>query len=151
MTPDRSSTGSLIDPETRERLLRRAREARERAYAPYSRFRVGAAVLAEDGRIFTGCNVENASFSLTCCAERVAVGKAISEGENRFRAIAVVGPEEASPCFPCGSCRQVLWEFAPDLPVITPGGAGGEPIVRGLRDLLPAAFDNTALQGRSTP
>ena len=151
MTTDRSSAGSSIDPETRELLLRRARGAGERAYAPYSHFRVGAALLAESGQVFTGCNVENASFSLTCCAERVAVGKAISEGESRFRAIAIVGPEESSPCFPCGSCRQVLWEFAPDLPVITPGGAGGEPIIRGLRDLLPAAFDNTALQGRSAP
>jgi cytidine deaminase len=91
-------------------LIAAARTAREHAHAPYSDFRVGAAVRAKSGRIFTGCNVENATFGLTLCAERVAVFKAISEGERGFEAVAVVADTDAlTP--PCGSCRQILWEF----------------------------------------
>jgi cytidine deaminase len=90
-------------------LVEQARLARERAYAPYSGFAVGAALLGRSGRVFTGCNVENASYPLSICAERVAVGKAVSEGECEFEAIAVVTATAAAPC---GGCRQVLREFA---------------------------------------
>ena len=145
---DTSSSPGSLDRETAETLLRRAREARRHAYAPYSHFPVGAALLAETGEVFTGCNVENASYSLTTCAERVAIGKAVSEGVNAFRAIAVVGPADTAPCPPCGSCRQVLHEFGADLLVITPGEEDGAsmPIIRSMRELLPGAFDSGWLQ-----
>jgi cytidine deaminase len=94
-----------------------ATKARESAYAPYSNFAVGAALVAADGRIFTGCNVENLSFGLTMCAERVAIGKALSEGVKDFAAIAIVA-NTAQPVSPCGACRQVMAEFAPALRVI---------------------------------
>ena len=116
------------------------------AYVPYSHFTVGAALLAEDGRIFTGCNVENVSYGLTNCAERVAVGKAVSEGARRFRAIAVVGPDDDAWCSPCGACRQVLFEFG-SFPVIGGDGQGGLRIM-GTDELLPGAFDGAALPGR---
>ena len=124
-------------------LLARAREARNHAYAPYSDFPVGAALLAEDGRIHTGCNVENASYGLTNCAERVAIGKAVSEGTRRFRAVAVVGPEDDFACAPCGACRQVLYEFGPDMLVVTADASG--PLVTPMRELLPGAFDEQRL------
>src|SRR5688572_5475496 len=111
-----------LTPATARGLLERAREVRAHAYAPYSRFPVGAALLAVDGRVFTGCNVENASYGLANCAERVAIGKAVSEGARRFTAIAVVGPEDDVPCAPCGACRQVLYEFGHDMAVITAEG-----------------------------
>jgi cytidine deaminase len=120
-------------------LLDAARAARAHAYAPYSRFPVGAALLARDGRVFTGCNVENASFSLTQCAERVAIGKAVSEGAREYVAIAVVGPEDDAPCAPCGSCRQVLYEFGGEWSLITPDGAGGARVAS-VASLLPGAF-----------
>jgi cytidine deaminase len=97
-------------------LVAAARDARERAIAPYSHFRVGAALATTDGRIFTGCNVENASYGLTVCAERVALLKALSEGAREFSAIAVVA-DTASPTPPCGPCRQLLWEYCGDIPV----------------------------------
>ena len=128
-----------VDPAVARDLLDRARQARAHAYAPYSRFPVGAALLARDGRIFTGCNVENASYGLVNCAERVAVGKAVSEGAREFDAVAVVGPEDQTPCAPCGACRQVLVEFAPDLPVIMPGGGDGFTVTT-MGELLPGAF-----------
>ncbi len=120
-------------------LLDQARIARENAHAPYSRFPVGAALLTEDGRVFTGCNVENASYGLTICAERVAVFKAISEGVRDFRAIAVIGREDDVPCSPCGACRQVLHEFNPTLRVIVPSGSGSSRVWT-LDELLPHAF-----------
>jgi len=129
-----------IDPDTARTLLGRAREARRFAYAPYSRFSVGAALLAEDGRVFTGCNIENASYGLTNCAERVAIGKAVSEGARTFAAIAVVGPEDDAPCAPCGACRQVLAEFGLALPVITPDGKPGGFTATTVGGLLPGAF-----------
>ena len=92
-----------------ETLIELAKAARENAYAPYSNFKVGAALLCRSGKVYTGCNVENAAYSPTLCAERVAFGKAISEGEKDFVAIAVVG--NTSPCTPCGVCRQVMAEF----------------------------------------
>src|SRR4051794_33319409 len=97
------------------RLLRRALQVRERAYAPYSGYQVGAAIMSATGKIYTGCNVENASYGLTVCAERNAIFKAISEGEREFVAIAVVTANGGSPC---GACRQVIFEFMhPDAPV----------------------------------
>lgn len=122
----------------RERLVRSARKALEFAYAPYSSFRVGAALLARDGRIFTGCNVENASFGVTLCAERVALGKAISQGVREFEAIAIVS-EGISYCFPCGVCRQALAEFNLDMEVLA-GNRNGAYIAKSLRELLPFTF-----------
>ena len=119
-------------------LVQAAAAARDRAYAPYSQFRVGAALETADGEIITGCNVENASYGLTMCAERVAVGRAVAEGHTRFTRVAVVTAAAAlTP--PCGACRQVLWEFAPDA-VVTLANPAGETADYRLRDLLPAAF-----------
>ncbi|ETS91701.1 MULTISPECIES: cytidine deaminase [Veillonella] len=91
-------------------LIKRAKEARLKSYSPYSHFAVGAAVLCDDGTIFSGCNVENASYGLTNCAERTAIFKAVSEGYKKFKALAVVA-DSAGPCAPCGACRQVIAEF----------------------------------------
>jgi cytidine deaminase len=135
-----SAHPSTLDPQTARGLLDRARDARANAYAPYSRFQVGAALLAADGRVFTGCNVENASYGLANCAERVAIGKAVSEGAREFTAIAVIGPEDVQPCAPCGACRQVLYEFGPDLPVIFPSAGGEGYQVQTMGELLPGAF-----------
>ncbi len=115
-----------------------ARAARDRAYAPYSRFHVGAALLADDGRIMPGANVENASYGLSMCAERTAVFRAASEGARRLVAVAVAASNE-EPTWPCGACRQVLWEFGPDMIVVSEG-AGGRREERRLADLLPDAF-----------
>ena len=106
---------------TDQELLALAAQARQRAYAPYSHYAVGAALLAASGRAYTGCNVENAVYSLTLCAERVALFKAVSEGEHRFVAIAVVTANGGTPC---GSCRQVLAEFGPDMRVLVADAAG---------------------------
>ncbi len=119
-------------------LVAVAVKARERAYAPYSRFPVGAALLSRDGRLFTGCNVENASYGLTVCAERVALFRAVSEGAREFVAIAVACGE--SPCSPCGACRQVLREFAPDLTVLLADGEGKRWERTTLSHLLPRSF-----------
>jgi cytidine deaminase len=124
-------------------LLDAARRARENAHAPFSNFRVGAAVLAKSGRIFTGCNVENASYGLTICAERVAIFKAISEGERGFDAVAVVtDAEKLTP--PCGACRQIIWEFCGDAEVILANLRGDEEVHR-MNALLPHAFDASNL------
>jgi len=104
-----------------EALIAKAMEAREKAHAPYSNFAVGAALLAKSGRVYTGCNVENASYGLSICAERAAVFKAVSEGEREFEAIAVVTEKGVTPC---GACRQVLIEFGEDIQVIVANGAG---------------------------
>lgn len=124
---------------TRDELLARALEAREHAYAPYSRFKVGAAVLTGSGRVYTGCNVENASFSHTCCAERTAVFKAVSEGETRILGVAIV-TDTLPPASPCGSCRQVLHEFGPDAFVLC-ANLGGDVVEGTVRGYLPAGFD----------
>ena len=121
----------------RERLIAAARQAMGHAYAPYSGFRVGAALLTEGGAIHAACNVENASFGLTVCAERAAVCRAVAEGERGFRAIAIV-TESREPVAPCGACRQVLAEHAPDLTVISE--AAGVQRTWTLGELLPDRF-----------
>jgi cytidine deaminase len=126
-------------------LVEAARAARLHAHAPFSRFQVGAALLGADGRVFTGCNVENASYGLTVCAERVAVFKAVSEGCRSFTRIAVVADtDEAMP--PCGACRQILWEFGGDLQVILANLTDTKAVYR-MRDLLPYPFDARLLGG----
>ncbi len=118
-------------------LITAARNAQARAYAPYSNFRVGAALESSDGTVFLGCNVENASYGLTICAERAAVFAAITAGVTRFRR-AVVASNVDPPAAPCGACRQVLAEFGLDLPI---EGVGPKSAVKWrLSDLLPAAF-----------
>ncbi|MBW3628320.1 MAG: cytidine deaminase [Gemmatimonadetes bacterium] len=138
--------GSDLGRGRAEQLLELARQARANAYAPYSHFPVGAALLAEDGRIFTGVNVENASYGLTTCAERTAMSKAVSEGARTFQAIAVVGPEDDVACPPCGSCRQILHELGPEMTVIMPGGAGAAVETK-VSALLPGAFGSERLGG----
>jgi cytidine deaminase len=126
-----------------EKLIAAARAARENAHAPYSNFRVGAALQAKSGRVFTGCNVENASYGLTCCAERVAIFKAISEGERGFDAIAVVtDTEKLTP--PCGACRQIIWEFCGDVEVVMANLKGKVERERAGK-LLPRPFDSSHL------
>lgn len=124
-------------------LVMQAEQAMELAYAPYSGFKVGAALLTKNGKVFTGCNIENASFSPTICAERTAVAKAVSEGEREFAAIAVVGGKDGvitGICPPCGVCRQVLSEFCDgDMPVYLGKGKGEFETVT-LKDLLPLGF-----------
>jgi cytidine deaminase len=137
-----------LDPGTARMLLDRARQAREQAYAPYSRFPVGAALLTAEGEVVSGCNVENASYGLSNCAERTAIFKAVSDGRRRFAAVAVVGPRDDVPCSPCGACRQVLYEFGPDMLFVTPSGRDGGYSVTSMRDLLPGAFDPARLEER---
>jgi cytidine deaminase len=122
-----------------EALLSAAREVRERAYAPYSRFGVGAALDTGEGHVFLGCNVENASYGVTICAERSAVSAAVAAGYRNFEAIAIAGPEDALTS-PCGACRQVLVEFNPEMTVIftTPDG----PVITTAAELLPHSFDS---------
>jgi cytidine deaminase len=119
-----------------EELVVIAAEMREKAYAPYSRFTVGAALLGKSGRVYTGCNVENASYGLSVCAERVALYKAVSEGEREFEAIAVVTEKGVSPC---GACRQVLSEFGEGIRIIVADVYGNYRIFT-LKELLPSAF-----------
>lgn len=125
-------------------LVAAATAARERAFAPYSEFRVGAALEAADGTIFAGCNVESASYGLTLCAERVALVKGVSEGHARFVRVAVV-TDVPTLTPPCGACRQLLWEFAPDADVILANLAGRVAHYR-MTDLLPFGFDASQLR-----
>src|SRR5262245_56525026 len=126
-----------------EKLLTAAIVARVNAHAPFSQFKVGAAIEDDTGRIHTGCNVENATYGLTLCAERVAVFKAISEGARRFRRIAVVADTDTlTP--PCGACRQILWEFCGDVEVVLANLHGKTETIQ-LGDLFPRAFDASFL------
>ena len=123
---------------TDSELMNLARDAATRAYAPYSKFLVGAALETNDGRIFTGCNVENASYGLARCAEQTAIQKMVSEGGRKFTRIAVF-THSNPPSSPCGACRQVLYEFGPDARVIM-GNNSAEVIEYTVRGLLPGAF-----------
>lgn len=126
-----------------EKLIAAAKKARENAYAPFSKFKVGAALLAKSGRVYVGCNVENASYGLTVCAERVAIFKAVSEGERGFAAIAVVTDTDTlTP--PCGACRQIIWEFCGDVPVIL-ANLKGKIARESSGKLLPRPFDSSHL------
>jgi cytidine deaminase len=119
------------------RLLNKAKTARKNAYCPYSKFKVGAAVLAGRTKIYTGANVENASYGLSCCAERVAVFKAVADGHREITAVAVAGPG-ARPTAPCGACRQVIYEFGRNADVIMPGK--NKAFVKRISELMPEAF-----------
>lgn len=119
------------------KLIDRAAVAREKSYSPYSHFGVGAALLCEDGTIYEGCNIENASYGLTNCAERTAIFKAVSEGHTKFKAIAVVADTEG-PCSPCGACRQVISEF--EITYIIMANLKGDYTVVELDELLPFRF-----------
>ncbi len=130
----------------KEELIDMAKEARKNAYAPYSKFKVGAALLTKSGKVFTGCNVENSSFGASMCAERVAVFKAVSEGEREFKAIAVVTDTD-DPAMPCGMCRQVLSEFSMDIKVYA-ANLDGKVKTTTLRDLLPYAFTKEDLNDK---
>jgi cytidine deaminase len=124
-------------------LIQSALAAREHAHAPFSKFKVGAAIEDEDGRVFTGCNVENATYGLTICAERVAVFKAISEGAAKIRRVVVVADTETlTP--PCGACRQILWEFCGGAELILANLAGKQETLR-LKDIFPRPFDASFL------
>ena len=123
----------------KEQLLAQSKIARENAYVPYSKFPVGAALLAEDGTVFHGCNVENASYGLTNCAERTAIFKAVSQGVKTFKGIAIVADTEG-PCSPCGACRQVIAEFCKgDMPVYLTN-LKGDVLETTVEKLLPGAF-----------
>ena len=125
-------------------LIDAATAVREHSYAPFSNFRVGAALETDDGAVIAGCNVESASYGLTVCAERVAIWKAISQGKRKIKHIAVVADtEELTP--PCGVCRQIIWEFGGDIPVILANLKGKTEVVQ-MRDLLPRAFDTKFLK-----
>lgn len=120
-----------------QKLMDCAIKARENAYSPYSHFAVGAALLCEDGTLFEGCNIENASYGLTNCAERTAIFKAVSEGHIKFKALAVVADTEG-PCAPCGACRQVMAEFK--IPLIIMGNLMGNIKIVTMEELLPFSF-----------
>lgn len=124
-------------------LAQAALAAREHAHAPYSRFRVGAALEDDAGRIHTGVNVENATYGLTVCAERVAVFKALSEGARRFRRIAIAA-DAPTLTPPCGACRQILWEFCGDLEITLVNPAGASETLQ-LKDIFPRPFDDSFL------
>jgi cytidine deaminase len=124
---------------TEKELIEKAEEARLKAYAPYSNFKVGAALLTKSGRVYTGANVENSTFGLTVCAERVAVFKAVNRGDKDFVKIAVVAGSNP-PVTPCGACRQVLSEFARDLKIVC-ANLQGKVERYSLKELLPGAFD----------
>ena len=136
------SVGLRVD---HARLARAAARARRRAYAPYSRFPVGAAVLTTDGMIYTGCNVENASYGLTLCAERVAIHTAVAQGRRRVTALAVAGPAGAT-LMPCGACRQVMDEFGVQTVILA--SARGAPAIVSLSDLLPWPFTGISIRPR---
>lgn len=120
-------------------LIRNALKARENAYVPYSNFKVGAAILTEDDKIYSGCNIENASFGATNCAERTAIFKAVSEGHNKIKAIAVVG-DTSTYTYPCGICRQVISEFADADSTVILAKNENEYITKTLEEVLPGAF-----------
>ncbi len=125
-------------------LIAKAKEAREYALAPFSNFLVGAALKTKEGRVFTGCNIENATYGLTVCAERVAIWKALSEGAREFTLLAVVtGATNTTP--PCGACRQIIWEFCGDIQVVLANLSGKIDVIQ-MSELLPHPFDSGSLK-----
>ena len=128
-----------------QKLMDCAIKARENAYCPYSHFAVGAALLCEDGTLYEGCNIENASYGLTNCAERTAIFKAVSEGHIKFKALAVVADTEG-PCAPCGACRQVMAEFK--IPLIIMGNLMGNIKIVTIEELLPFSFSECDVTGK---
>ena len=128
-----------------QKLMDCAIKARENAYSPYSHFAVGAALLCEDGTLYEGCNIENASYGLTNCAERTVIFKAVSEGHIKFKALAVVADTEG-PCAPCGACRQVMAEFK--IPLIIMGNLMGNIKIVTIEELLPFSFSESELIGK---
>jgi cytidine deaminase len=139
----RDPGSGIRDPKIDE-LIAAARAVRENARADFSHFKVGAALETSDGTIITGCNIENATYGLTICAERVALFKALSDGHRKFRRIVVVAPPEA-PTPPCGACRQLLWEFGGDLEVVL-ANLTGETGRHRMSELLPQPFDARLLK-----
>jgi cytidine deaminase len=136
-----------LSEEDFQSLIDAAKEARLQSVAPFSNFKVGAAVRTNSGKVFTGCNVESASYGLTVCAERVAIWKALSEGERHFTQLAVVADTETlTP--PCGTCRQIIWEFAKGADIVF-ANLKGESEIFHIADLLPRAFDARFLKGAS--
>jgi cytidine deaminase len=128
-----------VSEESLQEMLETAKAARLRSIAPFSNFLVGAAVKTAEGKVFIGCNIESASYGLTVCAERVAIWKALSEGERNFTELAIVADTETlTP--PCGTCRQIIWEFAKNATIVL-GNLSGETQVVSIRELLPRAFD----------
>jgi cytidine deaminase len=135
-----------LSEEVFKSLIEAAQKARSNSVAPFSNFLVGAAVRTENGKVYTGCNVESASYGLTVCAERVAIWKALSEGERNFTELAVVADTETlTP--PCGTCRQIIWEFARNAEIVFANLAGQSEVFQ-VADLLPRAFDARFLKGK---
>ena len=134
----------LTMSDKKDLLMQEAKSAQEKAYSPYSKFKVGAALLTKDGKIFTGCNIENVSYGMTICAERVAVFKAISEGYTDFEAIAVSASSNHA-IYPCGACRQVLAEFNPKIEIFV----NHDEKSYHLLDLLPKSFDQKQLSSKN--
>jgi cytidine deaminase len=131
-----------------DELIGRAKDARHAAHAPYSNFEVGAALVSTDGRVFTGCNIENSAYGLSMCAERVAIFKAVSEGAHEFTKIAVITDTETlTP--PCGCCRQMIWEFASGTTEVILANLAGDVRTFDIKELLPEAFDARFLEGVS--
>lgn len=126
-------------------LMKIARKARQNAYAPYSHFAVGAALLAESGRVYTGCNIENASYGLTCCAERNAIFAAVGAGERRFKMLAVAA-DSLEPVAPCGACRQVFAEFG--IPLVVMGNLKAETKTMTAEELLPYGFGQESMNNK---
>lgn len=126
-------------------LMKMAIEARQNAYAPYSHFAVGAALLAESGKVYTGCNIENASYGLTCCAERNAIFAAVGAGERRFKMLAVAA-DSPEPIAPCGACRQVIAEFG--IPLVVMGNLKGETKTMTAEELLPYGFGQESMNNK---
>ncbi len=125
-----------------EKLIKEAHLAQKNSYAPYSKYRVGAAILTEDDTIISGCNVESSSYGLTCCAERVAIYSAIAQGHNKFRALAIFTENGGTPC---GACRQVIWDICGDIPIYIANENDNVEETTS-KDLLPDAFDGSMLK-----
>lgn len=138
----------MRETDEKDLLIYKAKEASLASYSPYSRFRVGACAMDERGRVFCGCNVENSSYPVGICAERVAVARAVMEGARRVEALAVFSPDSKGPCYPCGMCLQFLSEFAsPTTKVFLVDPSSGEVVVLSFEELLPFAFGAGSMGG----